>query len=256
MRFLTAAHTDVGIAKEVNQDAFCLKVAKTPKAQIVFTVLCDGMGGLRNGELASSWLVNAFSAWFENELPVALKGNISFDQIKTRWNEIANEQNKKIGDYGQNNGFSLGTTLTGLLIVENKFLFIHVGDTRIYRINTAISQLTKDQTVVAMELEKNLITKEQAKTDTRKNVLLQCIGASKSIAPEYVTGTLGINDVFMLCSDGFRHEVCDEELLGILASSLLTSEKVMKTCLIDLVELNKTRGERDNITALLIKAIK
>jgi serine/threonine protein phosphatase PrpC len=256
MRFLVAAHTDVGIAKKVNQDAFSLKVAKTSDTHIAFAALCDGMGGLKNGELASSWVVNAFSAWFEEELPRKLKKNISFDDIQSRWAEITNEQNQKIARYGKAHDISLGTTLTALLIIGNKYALFHVGDTRIYRINSAISQLTKDQTVVAMEVENKLLSKEQAKKDTRKNVLLQCVGASKTITPERKTGTLDENDVFLLCSDGFRHEVCDDELFGILAPRLLTGEKIMKRCLVDLVDLNKTRKERDNITALLIKAVK
>ena len=69
MRFLSAAHTDVGITKKVNQDAFCLKIAKTPKMHLALAVICDGMGGLKQGELASALLVNAFSNWFENTLP-------------------------------------------------------------------------------------------------------------------------------------------------------------------------------------------
>jgi len=246
----------MGITKKVNQDSFCLKIAKTPNANIVFVILCDGMGGLKNGELASSWVVNAFSAWFESELPAELKRNATFEQIKNRWNIIANEQNQKIGNYGRSNGFKLGTTLTAVLIIDNKFLIIHVGDTRIYKINDTITQLTKDQTVVAMEVEKHRLTQEQAKTDARKNELLQCVGASPKVIPDYDTGTLSENDVFLLCSDGFRHEVCDEELFGILASQLLTSENVMKKCLVDLINLNKDRKEQDNITALLIKAIK
>jgi serine/threonine protein phosphatase PrpC len=253
---LAAAHTDVGISKKVNQDAFCLKIAKTPNARMAFAILCDGMGGLQNGELASSLTVNAFSAWFEQELPAGFKGDVDFERIKHRWNELANEQNEKIADYGRRNGFSLGTTLTGLLIVENRFLFIQIGDTRIYRITGAIVQITKDQTVVAREVEQRRLTREEAERDAQKNVLLQCVGASKTLVPEYGTGVLDENEVFLLCSDGFRHEVKDDELFGVLAPRLLTGEKVMKKCLVDLIDLNKERRERDNITALLIKAIK
>ena len=63
------------------------------------------------------------------------------------------------------------------------------------------------------------------------------------------------NDVFMLCSDGFRHEITEEEMFGVIAPPVLTSEKVMKKSLMDLIELNKSRNEKDNITALLVKAI-
>ena len=99
------------------------------------------------------------------------------------------------------------------------------------------------------------MTPEQAMNDSRKNILLQCIGASKTIVPDIERGTLEEGDVFLLCSDGFRHEISEQEIFGVMAPSLLTSEKVMKKSLVDLVNLSKTRNEKDNITALLIKAV-
>ncbi len=253
MRFLSAAHTDVGISKKINQDAFCLKIARTPKHNIAFMVMCDGMGGLKHGELASAWVVNAFSAWFENELPTA---PVDFAKIKQRFNEITLEMGRKILSYGTSNGISLGTTLTALLVVDNQFLCVHVGDSRLYKLSTGIEQLTRDHTLVAYEVEQKKITLDEAKVDSRKNILLQCVGASKVITPDFVSGTVNVGDTFLICSDGFRHEISEEEIFGVAAPALLTSETVMKKSLVDLIELNKTREERDNITALLLKAIR
>lgn len=256
MRFLSAAHTDVGISKKVNQDAFCLKIARTPKANIAFAVLCDGMGGLKCGELASALVVNAFSKWFETELPEVMKNGVDFNNIKTRWNAIVLEQGEKILGYGQSEGISLGTTLTGVLIVNNQYIFVQVGDSRLYKLSQHIKQLTKDHTLVSREVEQHRLTEAEAMSDKRKNILLQCVGASKTIIPDIEVGTVQEGDVFILCSDGFRHEISDEEIFGIMAPNVLTSEKVMKKSLVDLIELNKSRNEKDNITALVIKAIK
>lgn len=256
MRFLSAAHTDVGISKKVNQDAFCLKIAKTPNANIAFAVLCDGMGGLKCGDLASALVVNAFSQWFENELPVNMKNGVNFDAIKKRWNEIVQDQGKKILEYGQSQGISLGTTLTGLLIINDKYIVVHVGDSRLYKLSHQITQVTKDHTLVSHEVEQRRLTEAEAMVDRRKNILLQCVGASKTITPDIMTGTVSEGQVFILCSDGFRHEVSNEEIFGVMAPTVLTSEKMMKKCLVDLIELNKSRDEKDNITALAIKAIK
>lgn len=256
MRFLSAAHTDVGISKKVNQDAFCLKIAKTPNANIAFAVLCDGMGGLKCGELASALVINAFSKWFESELPETIKNGVDLNVIKTRWNQIVLEQGEKILGYGQSEGISLGTTLTGILIINDQYIFVQVGDSRIYRLSQHISQMTKDHTLVSHEVELNKLTEAEAMNDKRKNILLQCVGASKTIVPDIEIGTLTEGQVFLLCSDGFRHEISSEEIFGVMAPTVLTSEKVMKKCLVDLVELNKSRNEKDNITALAIKAIK
>ena len=255
MRFLSVAHTDVGISKKINQDAFCLKIAKTPTSNIAFAVMCDGMGGLNDGEYASALVVNAFSNWFENELPSIVDKNLNMNSITERWKEIVLYQGQKILEYGQSRNISLGTTLTVFLIVNDKYANIHVGDSRLYKITDAMHQLTKDQTVAAHEIEQQRMTVAEAKTDRRSSILLQCVGASKVIEPDVQIGTVAENEAFMLCSDGFRHQVSDEEMYGVLAPQLLTSEKVMKKSLVDLIELNKVRNEKDNITAILIKAI-
>ncbi|MCI9146236.1 MAG: serine/threonine-protein phosphatase [Eubacterium sp.] len=255
MRFLSAAHTDIGIAKKINQDSFTLKIAKSSKHNIAFAVLCDGMGGLKNGELASAFVVNAFSNWFEQVFPSIVDSKLDFEAIKKQWNNIAISQCEKIMDYGNANGISLGTTLSAILCIDNQYIIIHIGDTRIYRLNDNIEQITTDHTFVANEVLHNRMTVDQAQTDSRKNVLLQCIGASKNIECEFKMGTIGENEEFLLCCDGFRHEISNEEIYGVLAPDFMSSEKVMRKSLVDLVNLNKQRNEKDNITAILIKTI-
>lgn len=256
MRFLSAAHTDVGIKKKVNQDSFCLKIASVKTGNIAFAVMCDGMGGLRSGELASSFVVNALSEWFDTELPQIMAEGFNLQKIKNQWEEIVVRQNRLIGDFGKDNGFSLGTTLTALLIYGNDYIAVHVGDSRLYRLTNSITQLTKDHSLVAQKVEQGKITAEQARTDPERNVLLRCVGATSSLTPDFVSGRVSVNDVFMLCSDGFRHEILDEEIYGILAPDILSGEQVIKNSLVDLVELNKARGEKDNITSIVIKCIK
>lgn len=255
MRFLSAVHTDIGIAKKVNQDSFTLKIARSAKHNIAFAVLCDGMGGLKNGELASAFVVNAFSKWFEEVLPTYIDGKVDFEIIKKQWNELATLQCEKIMKYGNSRGISLGTTLSAILFVDNRYIIIHIGDTRIYKISDKIEQITTDHTFVANEVAHNRMTLDQAKTDTRKNILLQCIGASSKIECEFKTGTVNENEEVLLCCDGFRHEISEGEMFGVLAPNLMSSEKIMRKSLVDLVNLNKKRNERDNITAILIKTI-
>lgn len=158
-----------------------------------------------------------------------------------------------IKDYGARQGVSLGTTLTMILIFGNKYIAAHVGDSRLYQISSELRQLTKDHSLVAREVEQGKITSDEAKVDKRRNILLQCVGASNVVTPQIFVGQAVPNEVFVLCSDGFRHEVQDEEIFGTLAPDLLNNEAVIKKTLVDLVELNKTRGETDNITAVAIK---
>lgn len=255
MEVLTAICTDVGIKKATNQDSLCLKVAETSIGKIVLAIICDGMGGLSKGEVASASVVNAFSDWFENELPSQLTQN-DYDEIQYRWERIIREQNQRIAEYGRNIRIQLGTTLTALLLIDTKFMLIgHVGDSRVYRINTKLEVLTEDQTVVGREVRRGKLTPEQAKFDPRRNVLLQCIGASKIVEPEFIRGTPNSGDVYMLCSDGFRHMITEAEIYQAFSPQGLRDEAFMKNKAVELVELNKERQELDNISVMLIKIL-
>lgn len=255
MDYITASCTDVGIRKETNQDSFCIKIAATPIGKIAMAVVCDGMGGLSKGELASATVVRAFSDWFEQELPQSIP-TFSIDNIKNRWGSIIQEQNNKIADYGSRSHIDLGTTLTALLVVDKQCLLIaHVGDSRVYKIGEQLEILTQDQTVVAQEVRRGTLTKEEAENDPRRNVLLQCIGASKTVIPEFIVDSVESGCVYMLCTDGFRHVITEEEIQESFQPQTLINEETMKKNAFRLVEENKRRMEKDNITVLLLKTI-
>jgi len=257
MNYIFEYHTDVGIKKETNQDSLCVKQAKTDNGDVLMAIVCDGMGGLEKGEVASSTIINTFSKWFAEELPSILADNSPKDEIQYRWDRIIKEQNQKIAEYGRNNHIQLGSTITAMLFYDNcKFIIGHVGDSRAYHISgDKIEPLTLDQTVVANEVRQGRLTVEQAERDPRRNVLLQCIGASKIVKPDFIYGTAELGECYMLCSDGFRHVITNEEMLNVLSPQVSTDEETLKNNLIKLVELNKSREETDNISAILIKII-
>jgi PPM family protein phosphatase len=255
MDVLTAAYTDIGIKKETNQDSYLLKIAETSVGKVVLAVICDGMGGLSQGEVASASVIHAFSQWFDKELPVQLAKQ-DWNDIQYRWSRIIKEQNQRIAEYGHQIKIQLGTTLTALLLIDSTFLLIgHVGDSRVYRMNQTVEIMTDDQTVVGRELKRGQITPEQAKKDPRRNVLLQCIGASKLVEPEFIQGKPAPGEVFMLCSDGFRHMISEDEIFHALSPQRLMDEAAMEQKARELVELNKQRNETDNITVLLVKIL-
>ena len=72
MEYIVAAESDIGIAKSVNQDSLCVKVAETELGNAALLLICDGMGGLAMGELASAEVVQSFSEWFENDFQPAV----------------------------------------------------------------------------------------------------------------------------------------------------------------------------------------
>ena len=156
MGFSAVYNTDVGIKKKTNQDSLAIKIADTPNGQVMFSLVCDGMGG--------------------EEL------------LRYQWIRLAVEQNEKIKAYGEQNGFMLGTTISAILIYRGMYYILHVGDSRVYEITSGIRQLTADQTLVAREIAAGRLTPEQAETDSRRSVLLQCIGASPVVEPDFVVG--------------------------------------------------------------------
>lgn len=257
MKYQVASKTDIGIKKETNQDSFCIKEAVTDKGTVFMAAICDGMGGLAKGEVASATLIKTFSKWFEEELPEILAMQKPLDEIEYRWTRIIKEQNQNIASYGRDLKIQLGSTITVLLIVENdSYIIAHVGDTRAYKItNEKLEILTEDQTVVAKEIKQGKLTVEQAQSDPRKNVLLQCVGASRIVEPSFYFGKLKANECYLLCSDGFRHMISEEEIYEAFSPVNNNDEEEMGLHIKKLIELNKIRNESDNITALLIKSI-
>lgn len=251
MRYMATADTDVGIVKTTNQDSVLIKHAVTEVGEVLMAIVCDGMGGLAKGELASATVIRAFSEWFDEELPFELE-NIDMRVIGGKWSLLLKSLNIKIMEFGQRLGANLGTTFSGILFVNDKYVIAHVGDTRIYQIGSSLNQLTTDQTFIAREISRGTMTVEQAKTDKRRNLLLQCVGASKNVEPQVLCGSAE-KGAYMICSDGFRHEITEAEMYESLNPINFMNKNAMHNNARYLIEQIKARQERDNISVVLIK---
>ena len=148
----------------------------------------------------------------------------------------------------------MGTTFSGILFAEDKYLIVHVGDSRVYQIGATMNQLTTDQTFVAREISRGTMTIEQAKSDKRRNLLLQCIGASTTVEPQVLIGNVE-KGAYLICSDGFRHEITENEMFESLNPVNLMNEKSMLNNTRYLIDLVKRRNEKDNISAVVVKTI-
>lgn len=255
MYFVTANHTDVGIKKSTNQDSMLIEQAETDNGSVLLAVVCDGMGGLAKGEVASATLIRRLSGWFYQELPKLLYGGLQPDMLRASWENLITETNHKIADYGERLGVPLGTTCVAFLAVENVYYIMNIGDSRAYLLSDNLYQLTKDQSYVQREVDLGRMTPEQAAIDPQRSVLLQCVGASAVVEPDFFAGALEPGQCFLLCSDGFVHVISSQEIYERLNASASVSTEVMKQNLAYLVELDKSRGETDNISALLFKTL-
>ncbi|MBQ9936550.1 MAG: serine/threonine-protein phosphatase [Lachnospiraceae bacterium] len=256
MEYIAAYHTDVGISKKTNQDSLAIKVVETKKGKVAFAIVCDGMGGLSKGELASKEVIMAFSDWFDNTLIDQINANgLDEGKLVSQWNDIIQVQNKRLGEYGEKNSIMLGTTVSAILLFNEDYYIVHVGDSRVYALSDRVLQLTKDQTFIAREIEAGRMTVEQSKTDPRRSVLLQCVGASQVVEPEFVKGRITKNTVYMLCSDGFRHQISEKEMLDKIGPSATSTEQDMEFGCRYLTETVKSRKESDNITVAVIRTV-
>lgn len=254
MNYWTSCITDMGTYRKSNQDALLLKTAKTPVGTVLLAAVADGVGGLKCGELASNTMVHDLNDWFDGKLPGLLKSSGKMARIKESLLGVIGNTHTKLHNYMQQRDIQLGTTVALLLLFKNQCLIIHVGDTRIYQYDEyEMYQLTKDHTYVQREMDAGRMTAKEAKASNRGHVLTQCIGSSAHMMPDIREGEIETPTVFLICSDGFRNLLTDEELADILEQSGNCSRDVYDKILQNTVNIIRQRGERDNISALLVR---
>lgn len=251
MKYTVTADTDTGISKHTNEDSVIVKHAVYDGKEIVMAAICDGMGGLAKGELASATVIRTFQTWFDQKLPYEIK-TISMPKVAEVWSQMLKELNRKMGRFGEKAHISLGTTCTAVFFYGDEYAVTHIGDTRFYVLGSKARQLTTDQTYIAREISRGTMTPAEAKTDKRRNMLLQCVGASSKILPEVLTGIVEPG-AYLLCSDGFRHQISEKEIYDSLNPINLFNKDAMHSNIRYLMETVKERQERDNISAVLIK---
>lgn len=248
--------TDVGNRKKVNQDSLCLKSIKYGEYTITMAVVCDGMGGLEQGEVASASVIRAFVTWFDDSLPELCREGLTFKKVKEQWNKLVLECNEQLILYGDSMGKKLGTTLTAVLIADEQGMYVlHVGDCRLYEIKNEIRQLTEDQTLVELQVKRGLLTREQAKRDPRQNIILQCIGDTPNVKFEEYLFRVEHECTYLICSDGFRHKISEQEMQTYLSPLELSKEEKIYENARFLVDLCKSRKEQDNISVIVIRTL-
>lgn len=242
MRYLLACCTDKGRHKAVNQDSLLTCRTRHQGEEIAFAVICDGMGGLQRGEVASLKVIDSFEYWFQKIFPEMLDAEEFEDELYDSWEELLQNTHQEIRKYGQYYGIRMGTTVTVMLLWQKDYYVAHVGDCRIYEIKNEIIQMTKDQV--------------QAKlTSEGEHILLQGIGASKTVRPAYYSGIVEEDAVYLLCTDGFRHKISEQELRQAFAPEELIGEEAMERQGKEITQLVRERGEKDNISVIVLRTI-
>ena len=212
-----------------NEDSLAYWHMKKGTKQKVFAIICDGIGGLQEGEQASGYVVRQMVNWFMLE-GYKLK-NIQKAEMKVQ--QLAYQLHEEIKLYGKEKGIRLGTTMTLLWWENKRYFWIHFGDCRLYLIRRKkVRKLTREH------CEKN-------------GAVNQAIGVGEWKLPMVGRGKIGEKDAFLMCTDGFYRNL-DEEVMASIAGRIITEENQAERMLKQVYEKKLAIGERDNISALYL----
>ncbi len=237
------ALTDPGVARAQNQDAYQIEYLDK---NTLLCVVCDGMGGAKSGNVASTLAADVFTqevkrSWKSDMDPEAL------DQMLDGAVKLANftvyDQAQQFEDF---NG--MGTTLVALIIRGKKATVVNVGDSRAYLVDSnGISQITTDHSVVQMMIARRELSPEKAKNYPGKNLITRAIGTEAQVVCDIFHKTVERNACFLLCTDGLSNLMDDQEILFEVAHG---GDKAQ--CCERLLDIAKRRGAPDNVTSVLV----
>lgn len=233
--------TEVGKVKKVNQDAVFCKHDIIDGHFIGVFAIADGVGGLSEGEVASSIAITSIEHWWDSILPEVI-GKI--EKVKYTLKKSFRSANHEILEKSSEKDVRMATTLSALLIYDDYYYVVHIGDSRIYIMNKNHERLTSDHSCVIDKIIDGVTFK--------KNVLTQCLGYKNDIDIQDVTGKIHKKDIFMVCSDGIYKRLTDDAIFKIIKRKRNNLEKCCRT----LIEQAMSRGETDNISVILIAAKK
>ena len=253
--------SDVGLIRTNNEDSFLIATPTSdfanqnpaelngimPENGTMF-IVADGMGGAQAGEVASRMAVDTVARNFIN----ALDKKESLDQqtLIAALTETIQEANQLIFSEGQKNSEcnGMGTTLTAATVFGTTILFAQLGDSRAYLARKGvISQMTKDQSLVAQMVASGSLTPEEAKSHPQRNVILQAMGIQSQVDVAISLAELRRGDQIVLCSDGLSGKVDAEEIKEFL------ERFEPKAACQGLVRMARERGGEDNITVIVAR---
>lgn len=257
MKFNFYAKSDIGAVRSSNQDSVFARSRSTRAGRAFLGIVCDGMGGLSDGEFASKTVVDLFSNWFSKELKQTLLSDDLFGELCSQWSALMCRARAVFSEHIGDSDKVMGTTLSVLLIIGGQYYAAQVGDSRIYlyRNGTAL-QITSDHSYVAELAQKGLMTYDEASVAPNKNILTRCIGNMCEFSPDFYTGEVFAGDCFFLSSDGFHGGIIASGINEILGYIFSADGRIMRKRLDEQIVKKMKSGESDNITAVCLKVIK
>lgn len=237
--------TDPGCVRPQNQDAY--KIIELDR-NTWLCVVCDGMGGAKSGNVASTLAVDVFSQEICNTYHSGMDEQDVNDLLQ-RSIKLANftvyDQAREVEDFA-----GMGTTLVAAFVRGKQVTVANVGDSRAYVVNEeGIRLITTDHSLVQMMIQRGELLPEQAKQYPGKNLITRAIGTETVVQCDLFHLELERDNVLLLCTDGLSNLLDDQELLFEIVHR---SER--QDCCQRLLDIAKTRGAPDNVTCVLLQA--
>ena len=234
--------TDPGCVRSQNQDAYQIEQLDR---NTLLCVVCDGMGGAKSGNVASTLALDVFVQ------EVRRTWTTGMDEEKTDRMLEAAAKLANFTVYDQAQQFEefrgMGTTLVAAVIQNKSVTVINVGDSRAYCVSRdGIRQVTTDHSLVEMMVQRGELTPEQAKTYPGKNFITRAIGTESVMEGDLFHLNVERGDSILLCSDGLTNIVDDQEILFEVVHGVNK-----QYCCQHLMDIAKNRGAPDNVTCVM-----
>lgn len=235
--------TDTGCFRTQNQDAYQIE---SLDKHTLLCVVCDGMGGAKSGNVASTLAVDVFT----QEVKRSWSSDMDEEKLDQMLKNAIKLTNFTVFDQAQQfeEFTGMGTTLVAALISGKEVTVVNVGDSRAYYIDeTGIRQITTDHSLVQMMISRGELTPERAKTYPGKNLITRAIGTETVVECDIFRRKLQKGSYLLLCTDGLSNQVDEQEMLFEVQHG---EEK--EQCCQRLLDIAKHRGAPDNVTSVLV----
>ena len=236
------AKTDKGNVRDSNQDAYAVGEFSD---EVVWSVVCDGMGGAAGGNIASALAVKVIS----DKINASYRDKMSDASVKNMLDSALTAANIEVYDMAEAQAElrGMGTTVVCAIVKDNQAYIAHAGDSRAYLIsNGNIQQITTDHSMVQDLLARGKITVQETINHPNKNIITRAVGVDKSIKIDFTQIDMEDDDALLLCTDGLTNYVTDEQILELM------SDGKHYAFADRLVQKANSNGGGDNITVVIV----
>jgi len=238
--------SDLGTDKNVNEDKVFIRLGEDSIGRkFLLSMIADGLSGHDDGELASKAAVEEVKKWWDKRIYELLKLSNAMEQIEEELDDVFHQINEMLIEIGEKENKKVGTTLSLLFLIDNNYLVVHIGDTRIHYIRKK-----HVEPVNRYSLEFNQITEDHK--NPGENVLLQCLGINSELSVYKRQGTYKTGDIFLLTTDGMHNAMTTFNFVTIFYAFYKVRDlQRMSDLLVDLVR--KLGAKEDDVSTILIR---